>query len=95
MRRTMTDRGVAALRPRAKRYAEPDPELRGHWIRIEPSGSKSFWVITRDPQGKQKWDRVGPADMGIAAARGRARPMLQRVRDGLPGRPRMGAFEFW
>ena len=38
MRKTITDKGVAALKPRAKRYAYPDPELRGHWIRVQPSG---------------------------------------------------------
>ena len=49
----MTDKGVAALRPRASRYAKPDPELRGHWIRIQPSGAKSFWTVARNPDGKQ------------------------------------------
>jgi hypothetical protein len=55
VRRTMTDKGVAALRPRGKRYAVSDPELRGHWIRIQPTGSKGFWTVTRNPQGKQVW----------------------------------------
>ena len=36
MRKTLTDKGVAALKPRAERYAHADPELRGHWIRIQP-----------------------------------------------------------
>jgi hypothetical protein len=63
-----------------------DPELRGHWIRIQPSGSKSFWTVTRNPQGKQVWTLIGPADMegGIEASREKARPILARVRDGLP-----------
>jgi integrase len=85
MRRTMTDKGVAALKPRAQRYAVTDPELRGHWIRIQPTGAKSYWAVTRNPQGKQVWSLVGPADaMGIEAAREQARSMLQRVRAGLP-----------
>jgi hypothetical protein len=53
MRKTLTDRGVAALKPRAKRYAVPDPEMRGLWIRIQPSNSKSFWAIASTPEGKQ------------------------------------------
>ena len=28
MRKTLSDKGVAALKPRASRYAYPDPELR-------------------------------------------------------------------
>jgi integrase len=81
----MTDKGVAALRPRASRYAKSDPELRGHWIRIQPSGTKSFWTVARNPDGKQVWTFIGPADaMGIAESRDRARGVLQRVRAGLP-----------
>jgi integrase len=85
MRRTMTDKGVAALKPRAGRYTVPDPELRGHWIRIQSSGTKSFWAVTRDPSGKQIWTRIGPADaMSIEKSREQARDTLTRVRSGLP-----------
>jgi integrase len=85
MPRKMSDAGVAALKPRATRYTKPDPELRGHWIRIQPSGSKSFWAVTRNPDGKQVWTFIGPTDaMGIEAAREQARTILQRVRAGLP-----------
>jgi integrase len=85
MRRTMTDKGVAALKPRAQRYAVPDPELRGHWIRIQPSGAKSFVTVTRTPDGKQLWTTIGATDaMPIDAAREQARAVLQRVRAGLP-----------
>ena len=85
MRKTMTDRGVAALKPRAKRYAVSDPELTGHWIRIQPTGTKSFWAVGNNPDGKQVWTFVGPTDaMGIDASREQARTILQRVRAGLP-----------
>jgi integrase len=85
MRRTLTDKGVAALKPRAARYSVPDPELRGHWIRIQPSGTKSFWAVTRNPDGQQIWTRIGPADaVEIGTARAQARVILQRVRTGLP-----------
>jgi integrase len=85
MRKTMSDKGVAALKPRAAQYAVSDPELRGHWIRIQPSGTKSFWAVTRKPGGKQVWTRIGPTDaMGIEAARETARTILTRVRAGLP-----------
>src|SRR5262245_5025703 len=85
MPRKMTDRGVAKLKPHRKRYAKPDPELRGHWIRVQPSGSKSYWTVARDPKQKQVWAYVGPCDaMTIEEARAKARGMLNRVRAGLP-----------
>src|SRR5215471_11974061 len=85
MPRKMSDKGVRKLKPRRKRYAKPDPELRGHWIRVQPSGSKSFWAVARDPKQKQVWTFVGPTDaMTIDAAREKARTMLHRVRAGLP-----------
>jgi integrase len=85
MPRKMTDKGVVALKPREKAYAIPDPELRGLWVKIQPSGTRSFWTITRNPAGRQIWTRVGPADaMGIDTARELARTMLTRVRAGLP-----------
>ena len=70
--------------PRAARYAVPDPELRGRWIRIQPTGKKSYWTVTRNPAGRQIWTHVGAADMGLKGLRETARPILQRVRDGLP-----------
>jgi integrase len=85
MTRKMSDKGVAALKPRAKRYAVPDPELCGHWVRVQPSGAKSYVAVTRSPQGKQVWTTIGRADVfTIAESRERARGMLKRVRDGLP-----------
>ena len=62
MRKTLTDKGVTALKPRAARYAFPDPELRGHYVRVQPSGAKSFATITRSPNGKQVWTTLGSCD---------------------------------
>ena len=85
MPRKMTDKGVRKLKRRRKRYAVPDGELRGHWIRIQPSGTKSFWTDARDPKQKQVWTYVGPCDaMTIEEARAKARGVLNRVRAGLP-----------
>jgi len=83
--RTMSDAGVKALKPRAKVWTKPDPELRGLWVRIRPSGSKTFITITRNPAGKQIWTHVAATDViSITEARERARAILQRVRAGLP-----------
>jgi integrase len=80
----MSDKGVAALRPRAARYSVSDPELNGLWIRVQPSGAKSYATVARGPTGKQVWTSIGAADaMPIVAAREVARKVLQRVRAGL------------
>src|SRR5215475_9418130 len=85
MRKTLTDKGVAALKPRSARYSFPDPELRGHYVRVQPSGAKSFVAVTHDPYGKQVWATIGGADVfSIDEARQRARSAIQRIRDGLP-----------
>ena len=84
-RRTLTDTGVAVLRPRDGRYAVPDPELRGHYVRVAPTGAKTYVTVARDPGGKQVWTTIGPADaLSIDTARSRAREALTRVRAGLP-----------
>jgi integrase len=85
VRKTLSDKGVAALKPRAARYAFPDPEIRGHYIRVQPSGAKSFVTVTLDPHGKQVWTTIGPTGVfTIDEARERAREAIKRVRAGLP-----------
>jgi len=85
VRKTMSDKGVAALKPRPKRYAFADPEMRGLWIRVQPSGAKSFVAVTLDPQGKQKWATIGPCDvLSIKEARDKARAAIKRIKDGKP-----------
>jgi integrase len=85
MRKTLTDKGVAALKPRPQRYAEPDPQLTGHYVRVQPSGAKSFVTVARSPAGKQMWTTIGAADvMHIDEARELARVAIKRVRAGLP-----------
>ena len=85
MRKTLTDAGVAALKPRDQRYAFPDPELSGHYVRVTPSGAKSFVAVARDPTGRQVWATIGPADLlAINEAREKARQAIKRVLAGLP-----------
>jgi integrase len=85
VRRILSDKGVAALKPRVARYALPDPELRGHYIRVQPSGAKSFVAVTLDPNGKQVWATLGACDLlTIAEAREKARAAIKRVHAGLP-----------
>jgi integrase len=93
-RKTLSDRGVAALKPRQIRYAHPDPEMSGHYVRVTPNGAKSFAAVTIGPDGKQKWITIGKAGViSIAEARERAREAVRRVKAGLaafevpPGTP--------
>jgi hypothetical protein len=84
-RKSLTDRGIRALRPRAARYAFADPQLAGHYIRVTPNGAKTFCCVARGPDGRQIWTTIADCElMPIEEARGRAREYLQRVRDGLP-----------
>ena len=44
-RRNLSDACVAALKPKATRYTFPDPALPGHYVRVQPSGAKSFVAV--------------------------------------------------
>lgn len=84
-RKSLTAIGIAKLKPKAARYAVPDPELRGHYVRVTPAGAKSFVAVARHPNGKQVWTTIGSADVfSIEDARERARQAIKRVRAGLP-----------
>ena len=83
-RRGLSDKQVAALPRRSKRYTVADPEQRGHYIRVMPDGPPhSFVCVVRDPL-RQIWTTIGTSDvMKIAEARERARTIIRRVKDGL------------
>lgn len=82
-RKTLTDESVLALKPRDKLYAQPDPQLPGHYIRVSPTGSRTFVAVTRDPNGKQVWTTIGRAHLiGVEEARAKAREIINRVKGG-------------
>lgn len=84
-RKGLSDAGVRALKPRAKQFVFPDPELTGHYIRVMPAGTKAYVVVARDLAGKQKWATIATVDrMPIAEARERARTALTRIQEGKP-----------
>jgi integrase len=84
MRKTLTDRGVAALKARPQRYAFPDPELTGFYVRVTPGGRRTFVTVARNPDGKQVWTTIGATDvLTIAEARETGREVIRRVRAGL------------
>jgi integrase len=68
--------------------------LTGHFVRVQPSGAKSFVTIARTPAGRQMWTTLGATDViGIDEAREKAREAVKRVRAGLPAiEPRAQTF---
>ena len=75
-----------------------DPEQRFHYVRVHPSGRKSYTVVTRDQAGKQVWTTIGDTTVfgvdgitigdkkvfGIEAAREEARKIISAVKTGTP-----------
>jgi integrase len=85
VRKSLSDKGVAALKARPRRYSYADPQLTGHYVRVQPSGAKAFVTVAREPAGKQVWTTLGATDlMTIDDARELARETIKRVRAGLP-----------
>jgi len=50
-RKTLTDKSVAALKPRNKLYAQPDPPLPGHYIRVSPTGGQIIYCRGAESEG--------------------------------------------
>jgi integrase len=90
-RKTLTDTMIRKLKPAAKRLTMPDPEMRGHYIRVTPTGAKSYVAVARDPVKKtekghplQVWTTLGSTDhYSVAEAREQAREVIRRIKDGL------------
>jgi integrase len=81
MARNFTDKSVAKLEVKPKVYLSPDPQLPGHYVRVMPSGSKSYVAIARDPKGQQVWKTLGKtAELTLEKAREEARKALQRTK---------------
>jgi integrase len=85
-RRTLTDRMVAALPRKRRRYVVTDPEQRGMYVRVPSQGPCVFAAVARSPYGgKQRWATLGTADvLKIEQARDKARAAIRRIKEGLP-----------
>ena len=85
-RRAFTDKSLAALRRKAKRYIVADPDMLGHYFRVPAKGPIVFAATARGPYGKQAWTTLGNADhMAVDEARAAARAAIVRMKAGLPG----------
>jgi integrase len=76
---------VAALPRKRRRYIVRDPQMLGHYVRVSPSGPKVFVAVCRDQYGKQKWIKIGSADvLTVEESREKAREAIKRIKQGLP-----------
>jgi len=97
-RRALTDSTIARLKPDTKRKLIPDPGCLGLWVRLMPSGTRSFVAVARSPFGKQVWTTVGSCDhFSVEQARARAGEIIRRIKDGKsavePPQPKPDTFE--
>jgi integrase len=84
-RKRLTQNQLLSLPAKPQRYFHADPELSGHYIRVMPTGAKSYAATARDPYGKQVWATIGSADvLKIEEAREAARNIIKRIRAGKP-----------
>jgi hypothetical protein len=59
----------------------PDPELGGHYIRVSPTGVKSYVAVAKG--GKQVWRVIGTTDaIIIAEARRQAVKVIEEIKAG-------------
>jgi integrase len=84
-RRSLTDKQVAALPRKKKRYVLADPELRNHVVRVPASGPATYYCVCRSPSGKLIWHKVGATnEIGIEEARTRCREATRKIKAGEP-----------
>lgn len=77
-----SDKGVAALKPKPKAYVMAVADVPGLFVRVMPSGAKSFVAIARSPSGKQIWHRIDNTALKVEDAREKARAVLKRIKAG-------------
>ena len=83
-RQKLTEARIEKLRPKEKRYLVPDPETPGLYVRVAPTGAKTFTIVGRNPAGKQVWREVAGSMVGdpLHNVRTKAREGIRRLRGG-------------
>lgn len=80
----LTDRQIAALPRKPKRYIVTDPEQRSLFLRVPPAGPITYTAIVKT-HGKQTWKALGTTDeLKIDEAREKTREVVRRVKAGKP-----------
>ena len=81
-RAVRTDSGVAKLKPRAKAYLAPVADVPGLFVRVLPTGAKSFVVIAKAPNSKQVWHKIDNTALKVAEAQEKGRSALKKIKAG-------------
>ena len=84
-RKTLTERGIAALKPKPGRYDTWDALVPGLAVRVSEAGHKSFVLVARYP-GRKNPTRKAINDVGaitLAEARETARVWLAQIKRGV------------
>lgn len=81
-RAVRTDSGVAKLKPRAKAYLAPVADVPGLFVRVLPTGVKSFIAIAKAPNGKQVWHKIDNTALKVAEAQEKGRTALKKIKAG-------------
>jgi integrase len=80
----LTDRQIAGLPRKPKRYIITDPEQRSLFLRVPPTGPITYTAIVKT-RGKQIWKALGTTDeLKIDEAREKTREVVKRVKEGKP-----------
>jgi len=77
-----SDKGVAVLKPKAKSYLVAVANVPGLFVRVQPSGAKSFVAIAKKPNGDQQWKRIDNTALTVAEAEKKGRETLRKIKAG-------------
>ena len=80
MRAKLSARSIQTLRPGDKPFEVVDADLKGFWLRIQPSGAMTYYFSYRNEHGRRERYRIGNSDsLSPAQARDRAILLSTRV----------------
>jgi integrase len=81
VRKTLTDLNVSNLEVRKKKYEVWDTQLPWLCVRVEGSGTKTFYFVY-SRNGRARWFRIGPEALGAKQAKIMARELIGDVARG-------------
>jgi integrase len=81
-RQNFTDSSVSELEVLESKYEVRDAKLPGLRVRVEGSGTKTYYFVY-SLRRRGRWYRIGPAEMGAAAAKQIAKQLIGDVARGL------------
>jgi integrase len=86
-RKTLTDRGIKSLKPKASPYIEPDDQVPGHGVRVMPTGRRTFVLTARYPGSSNPVPRaLGGPELTLEEARDKARRWRNLIKRGIDPR---------